>query len=65
MLNILLSCIIKNSAITAQKVIIFSDGGHLEWRSGLLKLYLKRDHPRPIPNRFSFREDVLNEKTHS
>jgi hypothetical protein len=47
-----------------EEILIFSNGGHLGWRAGLLDTILKGTNPGNIPTRFGliwfsgFREEV-------
>jgi hypothetical protein len=51
---------------TIEKIYIFSNSSHLEWRAGLSDTILKGTHPRTIPARLSviwfsgFRAEDLN-----
>jgi hypothetical protein len=39
---------------TFEEISIFSNGGHLGWRAGLLDIILKGTHPGTISARFGF-----------
>jgi hypothetical protein len=56
--------IILKQQWTNEEISIFSNSSNLEWRTGLLDIFLKGTHRRTIPARFSviwfsgFREDL-------